>query len=128
MAEVLIIGTIGVIYKDGTVKKDETDQGLVFKDNNAFENGQGICYIPEECGNIVENIYQGDLSKLSDEDLAICYTKQDFLDLVDGNEKLAKIVFEMVDWQDPSTLVEELYREDEVFRNELDIWKKNINK
>lgn len=120
--EIWIKGDYGVIYADGTVEKGHTDQGWVFKDYKAWELGHGICYIPELDGEYIEGIYK---PKLEDgEEYAACYSKDGFLELVGGNEDLARLVFEMVDWQHPETLVDELYSDDEEFRQTLDEWNK----
>ena len=65
-------------------------QGFIFKDDEAYETGlDKFCYIPE----------------LSDK----TYTHQDFLDMVDGQEHLADLLFEEVDWQCPESLMEDYY-------------------
>lgn len=69
----------------------------MFKDTAAFEKKEGVCYIPES----------GD-----DE-----YTYQDFLEIGMGNEKLAAVLFSLVDWQSPETVFDELLREGEIDEN-----------
>lgn len=63
-------------------------QGFIFKSYPAYEKDNEVCYIPE----------------LSD----YLYTRQDFLDIANGNQKLADYLFENVDWQCPETLLDEL--------------------
>lgn len=118
--KVAVQGDIGCIYEDGTVEKGYSGQGMVFKSNEAFETGKGICYIPELCGNIIDDMYKGEIKNSSD--IATFYTRQMFLDEVNGNEHLASVIFDMVDWQSPSTLVDELVTNDEEFSQEFDEW------
>lgn len=65
-------------------------QGWIFKDEEAFRlHPEQVCYVPE----------------LSDEG----YTRQDFLAMCNGQEEVATLLFESVDWQSPETLLNELY-------------------
>ena len=87
---------IGEILENGEFDKGPTDQGYVYKDPNAFESKSSeVCYIPELC----------------DEK----YTFADILDICKGNEEIARIVFEVIDWQSPETYYEELINDGEVF-------------
>jgi len=70
------------------MEKLPTDNGYCFKDYKAFESKKGVCYIPE----------------LTDHK----YTYNDFMDIAKGNEELAKTLFDLVDWQHPETLYNEL--------------------
>lgn len=84
-----------LIYDDNNnpigIIKDNTQQGEVFKDQEAYETSlDKICYISE----------YGDLESF--------YTKQGFLDITNGNQRQADILFDMVDWQFPESLYEEL--------------------
>ena len=86
---------IGEILENGEIVKGLTDQGMVFKNPRAFyEKLNEVCYIPE----------------LSDTK----YTYQDFLNMANGNENIARILFDTVDWQCPETLLDEYLREDEL--------------
>lgn len=92
-----MIGT----YKPATDTEQEmidrgcTSQGFVFKDEDAYEQSLGkVCYIPE----------------LSDTK----YTHQDFLDMCNGQEEIARFIFNTVDWQSPETEVEESFASDEI--------------
>ena len=67
--------------------KTATENGYCFKDDKAFENKKGICYIPE----------------LSDTK----YSYKDFMNIAKGDEDLAYTLFFMVDWQEPETLLED---------------------
>lgn len=75
------------------IEREATAQGYVFKDEEAYIKGCGVCYIPE----------------LSDEK----YTREDFLRIANGNIDIANMLFEMVDWQSPETLYDELEMEGE---------------
>ena len=75
---------------EAVIEREYYGQGFIFKDEEAFYTGlDKVCYIPE----------------LSDN----TYTRQDFLDLMDGQEALAQSLFERVDWQHPETLLQEDY-------------------
>lgn len=79
---------IGKISPDGTVEKDFYVQGWIYKNYDNFEKKKGVCYVPE----------------LSDEK----YTYDDFLKICKNDKTLARLVFELVDWQHPETLADEL--------------------
>lgn len=65
-------------------------QGFIFKDEEAFlKFPDKVCYVPE----------------LSDEG----YTRQNFLDMCNGQVDVATMIFETVDWQSPETLLNEMY-------------------
>ena len=69
-------------------------QGWIFKDEEAFlHHPDKVCYVPE----------------LSDEG----YTRQNFLDMCNGQEEFACECFYAVDWQSPKTWIDEQYRNDE---------------
>lgn len=69
----------------------------MFKDTAAFKKKEGVCYIPE-----------------SGKDK---YTYQDFLDISMGNEKLAAVLFSLVNWQSPESVFDELLREGDIDEN-----------
>lgn len=65
-----------------------SSQGMIFKDSAAYAKSlDQVCYIPE----------------LTDSK----YTHQDFLDLCNGQEEFASILFNDVDWQHPETALDE---------------------
>jgi len=69
-------------------------QGFIFKDEDAFLHcPDKVCYVPE----------------LSD----VAYTRQDFLNMCNGQEKFARECFYAVDWQSPETWIDEQYRNNE---------------
>lgn len=76
-------------------KREYFRQGYIFKSYPAYKKENEICYIPE----------------FSD----YLYTRQDFLDIANGNQKLADYLFESVDWQSPETLLDELETNEEDF-------------
>lgn len=83
---------IGKILENGEIVKGATNQGLVFKDEEAFVNKKGICYIPE----------------LNDTE----YTYKDFIDMT-NDETLAKALFDNIDWQSPGTLLNDWIQDEE---------------
>jgi hypothetical protein len=73
---------------EAVIDREFYGQCYIFKDEEAYNTDlDKPCYIPE----------------LSD----AIYTHQSFLDMMDGQEKLARDLFERVDWQHPETLIEE---------------------
>ena len=91
----LKVGTYvpGTEEKGPVIQRDYYRQGWIFKDGEAFlSHADQVCYVPE----------------LSDGG----YTRQDFMDLCNGQEDFAAECFRAVDWQCPETWVDEQYRED----------------
>ena len=103
-----IESTIGyrVIDNEGfvTYHTDFTKNGYVYKDDDAFESGNGICYIPEN------GFYAG---VATEED---GYTKEDIFDLIneysekeysdDELKDVAKALYYDMDWANPMTYIE----------------------
>lgn len=92
-----------------SIPRDWIGQGYGYKDNEFdWDNGNptDIIYIPEygydrdgeQCYVVREN----------------AYSKEDFIDLCDGNEKKAAYIFEVVDWQFPESFYNEVDWEDDV--------------
>ena len=75
--------------EDGNIvelQREFFSQGWVFKDWDAFQNHPDApCYVPE----------------LDD----AVYTRNDFMALCNGQEEIAEELFYEVDWQNPSTLM-----------------------
>ena len=81
------------------MEKGETEQGMVFKDFGAFrEKTDRICYIPEN------------------DTFNEAYTYQDFMKMSTGNADIANQLFAMVDWQHPTTLLDECMQEEEFYQ------------
>lgn len=81
--------------KGAVIERDFYRQGNIFKDEEAYldkEHPDKVCYIPE----------------LSDS----LYTRQDFLDMCNGQEDIADRIFEAADWQHPETYLEEQWAEE----------------
>jgi hypothetical protein len=79
----------------GKYVKDFYGQGWIYKDYNAFEEkAKSVCYIPE----LFDTQYRYD----------------DFMRVAKGNEKLAEVLFDWVDWQSPETLFEDLVKDEEI--------------
>lgn len=98
------------------------NEGVVYKDKQAFETGIGVCYINEYgFDNVDENfgpLFEFDAkeataSKAVDNDYVATsgWTKQDLIDLCDGDEEMAKELFYHLDWMSPETLWDEWCRE-----------------
>ena len=94
--------------KGAVIERDFYRQGNIFKDEEAYldkEHPDKVCYIPE----------------LSDS----LYTRQDFLDMCNGQEDIADRIFEAVDWQHPETYLEEQWAE-AVSYTHLDVYKRQV--
>jgi len=91
--------------KGGTVYPEYAgnNDGFYYKDSEAFDRQEGVCYIPE-----AEFEDEGQPDGGLDLNSRPGYTYQDFLDVCYGNKKLAHDVFDLVDWQCPETVVDEL--------------------
>ena len=92
----LKVGTYvpGTEEKGPVIQRDYYRQEWIFEDEEAFlSHADQVCYVPE----------------LSDGG----YTRQDFMELCNGQEDFAVECFRAVDWQCPETWVDEQYREDE---------------
>lgn len=72
---------------------------LIYKGN--FEVSDQIIYIPDIYLNSI-NIESTLSSEEIDNIINHCYTGNDFVMECDGNEKLARELFELVDWQHPN--------------------------
>lgn len=87
----IVIGDYGRIVLVGHrvigIERGATTQGFVYKNTKAYEDKQGVCYIPE----------------LRDE----TYTYDDFISIANGDEKVARELFDTVDWQSPELLMDE---------------------
>jgi DNA-directed RNA polymerase subunit RPC12/RpoP len=86
---------IGEILENGEIKKGLSSQGEVYKSYPAFYNKTN------------ETCYVGELNDFE-------YTYKDFLDLANGNEEIAKHIFDTVDWQSPQTYLEEMLEYNDV--------------
>ena len=77
-----------------------------------FRRNSDIIYIPDTSLNDIRTerpLYGEEI----DEALELCYTGEDFLAICDGDEAMARRVFDACDWQRPGTALDELRREDE---------------
>lgn len=86
--------TPGTGDAEAVIEREYYRQGYIFKDEEAFLHyPDRVCYVPE----------------LSDSS----YTRQDFLDLCNGQFPMAEECFQKVDWQHPETWIDEQYRDHE---------------
>ena len=78
--------------RPAVIQREFYGQGYIFKDETAFlSHPDQVCYVPE----------------LSD----TAYTRNDLLALCDGQEKLAQRCFDCLNWQSPTTWVDEQWPE-----------------
>jgi hypothetical protein len=86
------------------------NQGWFYKDSKAFENGFGVCYIPEyaveEFGGKMVEIEGENFYRLID--IEDTYTYTDILNLTHNHDSKAIVLFEMLDYQYPQSLYQEL--------------------
>lgn len=84
-----------VVNEDGEIvelEKEYYRQGWIFKDESAFHHEpKKPCYVPEE-------------------EAEGFYTREDFQALCNGQEDIAEMIFDEVDWQHPETCFDEQFR------------------
>jgi hypothetical protein len=97
-----------------------TSEGMCFKDEEIYLNRPDeICYIPESTFIDCDKDDNGSIS--SDDAEFGGYSHNSILDLCDGNENLAKVVFDTIEWQCPETYYNELL--DSASEEELEMLK-----
>lgn len=96
------------------------NDGVVYKDEEAFKTGQGVCYINEygfENSNLLSelNATEAIASGIENNSYVAIqgYTREDLVNLCDGDERLAEELFNHLDWMAPETLIDEWEREEE---------------
>lgn len=100
------------------------NDGVVYKDRQAFETGNGVCYINEYgFDNADENggeLFEFDAKECVASELEgnsyiaeSGYTKQDLIDICNGNVGMARELFDHLDWMSPETLMDEWLDDDE---------------
>lgn len=107
------------------------NEGVVYKDNHAFDTGEGVCYIPEyDFENSDENeneLFEFDAKAAAAKELVNNhyvatkgYTRKDFDALVAGTKYSAYDLFMECEWQHPETLMDEWLEHDEEEYDETD--------
>ena len=105
----------------------ETRQGSCYKDEKAFQVGEGVCYIGEyEYEDYVDilNMFLDDLIHCSGKsedcknlqeslDQSV-WNRESMLELCNEQEEIAQDVLNTVDWQSPATYFDEMEREEEI--------------
>jgi len=99
-----------ITVSDGSqyVVLEQGVQGAFYKDADAFNKKHGVAYINEyyfdEITHHIEiNGETYHANKMPNE-----YTYDNFLEIAEGDERLAQFLFETVDWQSPETLLLEV--------------------
>lgn len=130
-----------VLMQDGKIigyEVENTGQGFVFKDYEAFRTGKGICYISEHEFEDLEEELQS-LRQMYGEDYlqipeyledanhileSVGWTREKLINLAGGPgfEELALDVLKAVDWQTPETY----FNESEI--DELDLERYHLTK
>ena len=99
------------------------NDGVVYKDEEAFKTGNGVCYI-NEYGFENENENSTVLFEFRAKEVAASeiennsyivmdgYTRKDLVDLCYGDESLAEELFDHLDWMAPETLLDEWSEEE----------------
>lgn len=104
------------------------NEGVVYKDENAFKTGEGVCYISEYGfeNNDENNSYlfefaakEANATELEGNTyVAISgYTRADLVALCNGDETIAEDLFDHLDWMFPETLWNEWLDEEEEEEN-----------
>lgn len=104
--------TVGQILPDGTIEKEYYGQGWIYKNWNAFENKTDeICYVGEhDEDKLAEGVgYKyNDFVRLAQE---FINRNEDVQEYCKENnvtaEDIALNLFEAVDWQDPTTEIDQ---------------------
>ena len=100
---------IGEILENGTVEKEYCQQGFIFKDDEAFENKKGICYISEYgTENIKEDQDGCETYRSMYQDTKEAYRILGINPAKYPIKKLTAVVFDMLDWQSFGTLLYEV--------------------
>lgn len=99
-------------------------EGVIYKDYDAWETGEGVCYI-NEYGFDNEEQNAGELFEFEAKQYATSqgvvdnpyyaesgYTKQDILAIAGGDEVLAQTLFDEAEWQCIETILDEMERTD----------------
>ena len=81
------------------------NKGFIFKSFENYQSGKEICYIPE-------NTSDYDFKEYLDESYG--YTRKDFENLCKGTKIDPEYLFELVDWQQPETLLSEILDDEEM--------------
>lgn len=100
------------------------NDGVVYKNKEAFETGKGVCYIPEYgFDNVVENAgllfefsaKESVASELEENSYTATegYTRADLENLCRGTGYDAEDLFNHLDWMSPETLMDEWEREED---------------
>ena len=91
------------------------NEGVVYKDEEAFKTGVGVCYINEygfdnDDENSIAlfefNAKEAVASTIEENGYVATsgYTRQDLIDLCNGDEAMAEDLFDHLDWMFPETL------------------------
>ena len=100
------------------------NEGVVYKDEQAFESNEGVCYIPEY-GFENENENAGPLFEFAAKEAVASgveynsyvategYTRYDLESLCEGTGYSAEDLFNHLDWMYPETLITEWLDDDE---------------
>jgi hypothetical protein len=109
--------SVGTINELGMVTKEYFQQGYIYKNADEFKPGGDICYIPELTGDIIKDYPLPEGYKTTEdskyvigpdgsiEEFANTYKYDDFIRLAGGNEDMAQLIYDLVDWQSPESLI-----------------------
>lgn len=110
---------IGKILEDGTIEKEYSGQGFIYKNDENFENKTGICYVSEYgASNVQDDDGDGyETYESMKEQTEQAYKDLEINPVTYPIEKLIAVVFEMLDWQGFGTLLYEVIEclDDECF-------------
>ena len=100
------------------------NDGVIYKNEKAFESSDGVCYIPEyDFVNSEQNageLFEFSAKQAVAEDILnnpyvanSGYTREDFIKLVDGTKYSDAELFDNCEWQHPETLLDEWFNDDD---------------
>ena len=100
------------------------NDGIIYKDQNAFEIGKGVCYVNEygfdnwyeNSGQLFEfNAKEAVASGIENNSYVTCdgYTRRDLEKICEGTGIDVTDLFDHLDWQSPETLVDEWSSDEE---------------
>ena len=100
------------------------NDGVVYKNKEAFETGEGVCYIPEygfeneseNSGSLFEFGAKAYVASDLEENSYVTtegYTRADLESLCEGTGYDVENLFEHLDWMYPETLLDEYERDEE---------------
>lgn len=96
------------------------NEGVVYKDENAFKTGNGVCYVSEygfETDDLLDdNVKEAIIKEVGSVNYVTIsgYTRANLVELCNGDETIAEDLFNHLDWMYPETLWDEWQDDEEM--------------